>query len=59
MEEECQKSEKLSYMAKLRREVVWCAEQKGNCKGAAIFWSYQRVRGITKEIHWTKERTIS
>jgi len=24
-------------MAKFKREVIWCAEDKGNCKAAAIF----------------------
>jgi hypothetical protein len=33
----CQKSKRLSYTAKFKREVIWCAEEKGNCKAAAIF----------------------
>jgi hypothetical protein len=37
MEEGCQKSKRLSYTAKFKREVVWCAEAKGNRKSAAIF----------------------
>ena len=37
MEEGCQKSKRLSYMAKFKREVIWCAEDKGNRKAAAIF----------------------
>ena len=37
MEEGRQKSKRLSYAAKLKREVIWCAEDKGNCKAAAIF----------------------
>jgi len=37
MEEGCQKSKRLSYTAKLKREVIRCAEEKGNCKAAAIF----------------------
>jgi hypothetical protein len=37
MEEGCQKSKRLSYMAKFKREVIWCTEEKGNCKATAIF----------------------
>jgi hypothetical protein len=37
MEEGRQKSEGLSYMAKFKREVIWCAEEKENHKAAAIF----------------------
>jgi hypothetical protein len=37
MEEGCQKSKRLSYTAKFKREVIWCAEEWGNCKAAAIF----------------------
>jgi hypothetical protein len=36
MEEGHQKSKRLSYTAKFKREVIWCAE-KGNRKAAAIF----------------------
>jgi hypothetical protein len=36
MEEGHQKSKRLSYMAKFKREVIRCAE-KGNCKATAIF----------------------
>jgi len=32
-----QKSQGLSYTAKFKREVVRCAENKGNRKAAAIF----------------------
>jgi hypothetical protein len=32
-----QKSERLSYMAKFKCEVIWCAEEKGNRKAAATF----------------------
>jgi hypothetical protein len=32
-----QKSKRLSYMAKFRCEVVWCAEEKGNLKATAFF----------------------
>ena len=37
MEEGRQKSKRLSYMAKFKREVIRCAEDKGNRKAAAIF----------------------
>jgi hypothetical protein len=37
MEEGCQKSKRLSYTAKFTHEVIRCAEEKGNCKAAAIF----------------------
>jgi transposase-like protein len=37
MEEGRQKSKRLSYMAKFKREVIQCTEEKGNCKAAAIF----------------------
>jgi transposase-like protein len=37
VEEGRQKSKKLSYMAEFKREVIQCAEEKGNCKAAAIF----------------------
>jgi transposase-like protein len=37
MEEGCQKSKRLSYTAKFKREVIQCTEEKGNCKIAAIF----------------------
>jgi transposase-like protein len=37
MEEGCQKSKRLSYTAKFKREVIRCAEEKGNRKAAAIF----------------------
>jgi hypothetical protein len=37
MEEGCQKSKRLSYTAKFIREVIRCAEEKGNYKAAAIF----------------------
>jgi len=32
MEEGRQKSERPSYTAKFKREVIWCAEDKGNAK---------------------------
>jgi transposase-like protein len=37
MEEGRQKSKRLSYTAKFKREVIRCAEEKGNCKAAAVF----------------------
>jgi transposase-like protein len=37
MEEGCQKSKRLSYTAKFKREVIRCTEEKGNRKAAAIF----------------------
>jgi hypothetical protein len=37
MEEGRQKSERLSYTAKFKREVIRCAEEKVNRKAAAIF----------------------
>jgi hypothetical protein len=32
-----QKSKRLSYTAKFKREIIRCAKEKGNCKAAAIF----------------------
>jgi hypothetical protein len=37
MEEGHQKYKRLSYTAKFKGEVTWCAEEKGNRKAAAIF----------------------
>jgi len=37
MEEGRQKSKTPTYTAKFKREVIWCAEDKENCKAAAIF----------------------
>jgi hypothetical protein len=37
MEEGCQKCKRLSYTAKFKREFIQCAEEKGNCKAAAMF----------------------
>jgi hypothetical protein len=37
MEEGRQKSKRLSYTAKFKREVIWCAEDKGNRKAVANF----------------------
>jgi hypothetical protein len=35
MKDGCQLSEGLSYIAKFKCEVVWCAEEKGNHKATA------------------------
>jgi hypothetical protein len=37
MEEGRQKSKRLSYMTKFKREIIQCAEEKGNYKAAAVF----------------------
>jgi hypothetical protein len=37
MEEGCQKSKRLSYMAKFKHEVIQCAGEKDNRKVTAIF----------------------
>jgi hypothetical protein len=37
LEEGRQKSKRLSYTAKFKRELIWCAEEKGNCKATVIF----------------------
>jgi hypothetical protein len=37
MEEGHQKSKRLSYTVQFKREVIWCTEEKRNCKTAAIF----------------------
>jgi hypothetical protein len=67
-----QKSNRLSYTAKFKREVIRCAEGKGNRKAATIFgvdesnvrlWRKHKESisgwGAMKEIHRTQERTIS
>jgi hypothetical protein len=36
IEEGRHKSNRLSYMAKFTHEVIWCAEETGNRKAAAI-----------------------
>jgi hypothetical protein len=43
MEEGCQKSKRLSYTAKFKREVIRCTE-KGNRKVAGLFVSYDLLR---------------
>jgi transposase-like protein len=42
MEEERQKSKRQSYTAKFKREVIQCAEEKGNRKAAAVFGVNER-----------------
>jgi hypothetical protein len=37
IEEGSQKCKRLSYMAKFKHEVIWCAEEKGNHQATAIF----------------------
>jgi hypothetical protein len=37
MKEGHQKPKRLPYMAKFKFEVVWCSEETGNRKAAAIF----------------------
>jgi hypothetical protein len=37
MEDGCQKSKRLSYMAEFKHEVVWCTEEKGNFKASSVF----------------------
>jgi len=44
MEEGRQKSKRLSCKAKFKREVIRCAEDKGNRKAAAIFGVESNVR---------------
>jgi hypothetical protein len=41
MEQGCQKSKRLSYTGKFKREVIRCAEEKGNRKATAIFGVYE------------------
>jgi hypothetical protein len=51
MEDRRQKSKRLSYKGKFKREVIRCAE-KGNCKAAAIFGvdeSNVRLCGNTRQ----------
>jgi len=73
MEEGHQKSKRLSYTAKFKREFIRCTEEKGNRKAAAVFgvdesnvrlWRKHKTaisgcEASLKEIHWTQERTIS
>jgi len=53
MEEGHQKSKRLSYMAKFKREVIRCAEEKGNHKAAAIFGVHESNAPL-----WQKHKTV-
>jgi hypothetical protein len=55
MEEGCQKSKRLSYTAKFKREVIRCAEEKGNRKAVAIFG----VNECNVRLWWKHNSTIS
>ena len=55
MEEERQKSKRLSYTAKFNREVIRCAEDKGNHKAAAIFG----VDESNVQLWWKHKAVIS
>jgi hypothetical protein len=69
MEEGRQKSKRLSYTAKFEREVIRCAEDKGNLKAAAIFgvdennvrlwrkhkWS-PKLKALRKQVNAFKHR---
>jgi hypothetical protein len=55
MEEGRQKSKRLSYMAKFKHEVIWCAEEKGNRKAAAIFG----VDESNVQLWWKHKAVIS
>jgi hypothetical protein len=53
MEEGRQKSKRLLYTTKFKREVIWCTEEKGNRKADAIFGideSYVRL--------WRKHKAV-
>jgi hypothetical protein len=55
MEEGLQKYKRLSYTAKLKHEVIRCAEEKGNRKASAIF-------GVDKsnvQLWWKHNAAIS
>jgi len=54
-EEGRQKSKRLSYTAKFKREVIRCAEDKGNCKAAAIFG----VDESNVQLWWKHKEAIS
>jgi len=63
MEEGCQKSKRLSNMAKFKHEVIQCAEENGNRKAAAIFgvdesnirlWRKHRTAISGCEASWRK-----
>jgi transposase-like protein len=55
MEEGHQKSKRLSYTAKFKREVIRCAEEKGNSKATAIFG----VDESNVQLWWKHKATIS
>jgi transposase-like protein len=52
MEEGRQKSKRLSYTAKLKREVVQYTEEKGNRKAAAVFGADENSVRL-----WRKHKT--
>jgi hypothetical protein len=62
MEERRQKSKRLSNMAKFKHEIIWCSEEKGNCKAAAVFgvesnfqlWRKQKVEISGCKGSWRK-----
>jgi transposase-like protein len=53
MEEGRQKTKRLSYMAKFKREVIRRAEEKGNRKAAAIFGVDESSVWL-----WRKHKTV-
>jgi hypothetical protein len=53
MEEGRQTSKSLSYITKFKREVIWCAEEKGKCKAAAIFGVDESNIRL-----WRKQKTV-
>jgi transposase-like protein len=55
MEEGCQKSKRLSYTAKFKREVIRYAEDKGNRKAAAVFG----VEESNVRLWWKHKASIS
>jgi hypothetical protein len=55
MEEECQKSKRLSCMAKFRCEVVLRTKEIGNCKAAAVFG----VDGSNAQLWWKHKAAFS
>jgi hypothetical protein len=73
MKEGRQKSKRLSYMAKFKCEVIWCAEEKGNLKAIANFgvdesnvrlWQKHKTaiggcEASQREFTGTKKKTIS
>jgi hypothetical protein len=53
MEEGRQKSKRLSYTAKFKCEFIWCAEEKGNRKVAAVFGADESNVQL-----WWKHKTV-